>query len=93
MISVASNVLPRQVSELCAAALEGRHAEALALHREIAGLTKALFAETNPIPVKAAMKLLGRDTGVLRLPMTSATAGTVERLREQLARMEMVGVR
>ncbi len=93
VISVASNVVPRQVSELCAAALDGRHAEALALHREIAGLTKALFAETNPIPVKAAMKLLGRDTGVLRLPMTSATAGTVERLRAELAKMEMVGAR
>lgn len=92
VISVVSNLVPRQVSELCAAALDGRHAEALAVHREIAGLTKALFVETNPIPVKAAMKLLGRDTGVLRLPMTGATAGTVERLRMEMAKMEMVEV-
>jgi 4-hydroxy-tetrahydrodipicolinate synthase len=92
VISVASNVVPRQVSELCAAALDGRHAEALAIHREIAGLTKALFAETNPIPVKAAMKLLGRDTGVLRLPMTAASAATIERLRVELGKLEMARV-
>jgi 4-hydroxy-tetrahydrodipicolinate synthase len=48
-------------------------------------LVKALFAETNPIPLKAAMRLLGWDTGVLRLPMTEAGAGTVQGLERALA--------
>ena len=59
--------------------------EARTVHVELLRLASAMFLETNPIPVKAAMKLLGRDTGSMRLPMTEATPRTVERLREVLA--------
>lgn len=82
VVSVLTNVVPGRVSALCAAALGGRMGEALAIHRELAGLTRALFVETNPIPVKAAMKMQGRDTGVLRLPMTEAKAETVRLLEK-----------
>jgi 4-hydroxy-tetrahydrodipicolinate synthase len=91
VVSVASNVAPRLVSGLCRAAGEGRWSEALAIHRRLSGLIKALFAETNPIPVKAAMALLGLDTGAVRLPMTAATAATVERLRSEMAALELLG--
>jgi 4-hydroxy-tetrahydrodipicolinate synthase len=48
-----------------------------------------MFLETNPIPVKAAMKLLGRDSGSMRLPMTPATIATIEKLRQVLASQEI----
>jgi 4-hydroxy-tetrahydrodipicolinate synthase len=84
VISVVSNIVPARISQLCAAYLSGRHGDALEIHRELLPLMKALFLETNPIPVKAAMKLQGRDTGSMRLPMTEATAATIDRLRQVL---------
>lgn len=89
VVSVVSNIVPGDVSRLCAAFLEGRWRDALALHRRIAGLTRALFAETNPIPVKGAMAVLGRDTGALRPPLTPAADATLERLKRELAALEL----
>ncbi len=90
VVSVVSNIAPAQVSSMCAQWMAGRKEEALALHREIATLSKAMFLETNPIPVKAAMALLGRDSGSLRLPMTAATPATIEKLRQVLISQEML---
>ena len=90
VVSVVSNLVPAQVSAMCAQWMAGRREEALALHRETAPLSKAMFLETNPIPVKAAMALLGRDSGSLRLPMTPATPSTIEKLRQVLISQEML---
>lgn len=91
VVSVVSNIVPGEVSRLCRAFRDGAWAEALGIHRKLMGLTRALFAETNPIPVKAAMAMLGRDTGVLRPPMSAAGSATVERLRAELATLELAG--
>lgn len=85
VVSVVSNLLPERVSEMCRLVGANRWGDALAIHRELMPLVKALFAETNPIPLKGAMRLLGWDTGVLRLPMTEAGAGTVQGLERALA--------
>jgi 4-hydroxy-tetrahydrodipicolinate synthase len=90
VVSVVSNLLPGRVSALCAATLGGRWDEALAIHRELFRFCRVMFLETNPIPVKAAMKLLGRDSGALRLPMTDASAETVKALREALTSAELL---
>jgi len=90
VVSVVSNVAPRKVSALCEAYLSGKNAEALRLHREVFELCRVMFLETNPIPVKAAMHLLGLDTGSLRLPMTEAVPTTVERLKQVLAAAELL---
>lgn len=90
VVSVASNVAPDRVSAICTEFAAGRHAAALAHHRALNPLYKALFAETNPIPVKAALRLLGRDSGALRLPMTPATSPTIERLRQALTTLELL---
>ncbi|MFN7021410.1 MAG: 4-hydroxy-tetrahydrodipicolinate synthase [Phycisphaerales bacterium] len=90
VVSVASNIAPAMVARLCRAALEGRFADALVEHRRLLPLVRALFAETNPIPVKAAMKLLGFDTGSMRAPMTPATEATVARLRSAMAAAELL---
>lgn len=90
VVSVASNVVPGQMSALVARALKGEFGEAREIHRDLSGLFKALFAETNPIPVKAALKLMRLDSGAVRLPMTPATVATVERLRVVLTKMELL---
>lgn len=92
VVSVLSNLLPAKVQGLCNAWARGDLAgriEALRLHHEIWNLTRALFAETNPIGIKTAMMLAGRDTGTLRLPMCAASESTVARLRAEMGRMEL----
>jgi len=90
VVSVASNVVPERVSALCRAFLGGRWEEALGLHRGLFALCRALFLETNPIPVKTALALLGRDTGVLRLPMSEASEATRRALHEVLTRQGLL---
>lgn len=84
VISVAGNVAPQTVSTLTAAALRGDLAEARRLQLEMVDLNRALFTETNPIPVKAAAALLGFGTGEVRLPLTEATTRTIEALNRAL---------
>lgn len=71
VISVASNILPDVVSRLCSLCLAGDFPSAAELCRKYTALFSALFIETNPMPVKAAMKLLDMDSGILRLPLTN----------------------
>ena len=74
VISVASNVVPGAVAKLCALCLDGAFSDAAALYAKYAAFFSALFIETNPIPVKAAMKALGTDSGLLRLPLVGIGA-------------------
>ncbi len=70
VISVLSNVAPAQAHEICAAYFRGETAQSAKLQLEAIPLISALFCEVNPIPVKAAMKLLGKEAGPLRMPLT-----------------------
>lgn len=69
VISVLSNLLPANVKALVASALAGDFEPARRLHLEMFALFKCMFIETNPIPIKTAMALCGRDSGELRLPL------------------------
>jgi 4-hydroxy-tetrahydrodipicolinate synthase len=69
VISVASNIVPGAIAKLCSLCLSGAFEDATALYDKYAELISALFIETNPIPVKAAMQLMGMDSGLLRLPL------------------------
>ncbi|MBI1369909.1 MAG: 4-hydroxy-tetrahydrodipicolinate synthase [Planctomycetes bacterium] len=69
VISVASNIIPDRVTRMVHLALGNQWAEARAAHLEMFELFKGLFVETNPIPVKTAMMLMGMDSGEFRLPM------------------------
>lgn len=81
VVSVAGNIVPGAVAKLCALCLEGDYRAASELYGKYAGLFSALFVETNPIPVKAAMKLLERDSGLLRLPLTEISEEHLNVLR------------
>lgn len=72
-ISVTANVAPRQMHELCVAAVAGDTQRAMEIQRQLMPLHKYLFVEANPIPVKWAMARMGLMGGALRLPMTPLT--------------------
>jgi len=73
-VSVTANVAPRQMHELCVAAMAGDVKRAMEIQFKLMPLHKQLFVEPNPIPVKWALQRMGRCGGTLRLPMTPLTA-------------------
>lgn len=84
VISVLSNILPSETRAMTEAALDGDFDTAADLQLQLLPLIEVLFREVNPIPVKAAMKLLGYDCGSCRLPLTPASAETVKMLKNLL---------
>lgn len=84
VISVLSNVAPAQTHEICASYLNGHTARAAQLQLDAIPLVEALFSEVNPIPVKAAMNLMGMDVGPLRRPLSSIEPQNEERLRHAM---------
>ena len=73
VISVLSNIAPRETHDICAKFFAGDVAGSAALQLKAIPLVEQLFCEVNPIPVKKAMKLIGKDCGPLRMPMTELT--------------------
>jgi len=84
VISVASNLLPREVSDMVHAALDADFVQARELHMRLAPAFKDLFIETNPIPIKAAMAMAGRIQETYRLPLSPMAAANRARLEETL---------
>lgn len=85
VISVVGNIVPRDMIGLMAAMEAGNLAEAQRWHNKLFPLCRDMLGlATNPIPIKAAMKMLGRDTGELRLPMTSLSDTQEAQLRDTL---------
>jgi 4-hydroxy-tetrahydrodipicolinate synthase len=84
VISVISNCLPKQWSEAVAAALQGDWTTARRLHYALLPLIRALFLETNPIPIKAAMSMVGLCGDELRLPLLPMSVAPREVLRNEL---------
>jgi 4-hydroxy-tetrahydrodipicolinate synthase len=85
VISVAGNIVPQDLIAMVRAALSGDFAEAARWHHKLFPLCRDMLSlATNPIPVKGAMKLLGRDTGDLRLPMTELEDSQFESLSKTL---------
>jgi len=89
LISVASNELPREVTELVRLARTADLAAARDLLWQLMPLLDANFVESNPIPVKAALAMMGRIRNVLRLPLVPAQPATSARLRQELQRLDV----
>ena len=86
VISVLSNVAPRETHEICQKWFDGDIKGAREAQFKAYPLIKALFAEVNPIPVKAALNLMGKNVGSLRLPMTEATGSTKALLKDEMTK-------
>lgn len=92
VISVVGNIVPQEMLALVAAFREGRIDEAQRLHLRLFPLCRDLLGiASNPIPVKSAMRLLGRDTGDLRLPMCGLDEAGEARLRRALTEFGLLG--
>ena len=89
VISVTANVAPRQMAQMCAAALAADWTRAQALNRQLLPLNLKLFVEANPIPVKWALARMGRIGDGIRLPLTPLSAGYHETV---LTAMKAAGV-
>lgn len=89
VISVASNLIPAEISTMAALALQGDFAGALAIHRNYYPLFRDLFVESNPIPVKAALAELGKISEEYRLPLCRMCDANRQKL---LSAMEKVGI-
>lgn len=90
VVSVAANVAPRLVSDLCKAANSGDFAAAKALHYKLLPLATALFVETNPLPVKAALTKMGMIKNILRLPLVPMTGESAARLDPVLKALGLI---
>jgi len=85
LISVAANIIPRQMADMCNAALEGDFKRAAAIQLQYAALLDGLFMEVNPIPVKTALNLMGLNVGALRMPLCDMEPGNLEKLKKIMA--------
>jgi 4-hydroxy-tetrahydrodipicolinate synthase len=84
VISVLSNVAPKQTHKMCELALKGDFAGAADIQLKAIPLIKALFAEVNPIPVKKAIEFLGFEAGPLRLPLTEVSPEHAQQLKKAM---------
>ncbi len=90
IISVVANIVPRDVKNMVAAFEKGRIKEARRLHYKLLPLIKAIFMETNPIPVKTAMGILKLCNPQLRLPMSPMGEESYEKLRKALKDYKLI---
>jgi len=90
VISVAANIAPLQVAEMVEAALKGDWKKAQKIHIELFPIFKVLFIETNPIPVKAALGLMGMITPEWRLPLTPPSDASLAKIKEVLKKSRVL---
>lgn len=90
VISTSANIVPHKMSALCKACNEGDFSRAAELQLKLLPLIDALFSETNPIPLKAALELAGLCSGKVRLPLTSPSEQTIQKLKNVLFQLNIL---
>lgn len=90
VISVLANVIPKDVHNICEYYLNGNVKDALDLQLKTLPLTNALFVETNPIPVKTALNLMGMEAGSLRLPLVDMEEKNLKTLQSELKAYNLI---
>ena len=89
-ISVTANIAPKEMSDMCAAALSGDAEKALTIDQSLHALHEAMFIESNPIPVKWALSQMGLIDGALRLPLTQLSESNQVKLLDALKSTALV---
>ena len=90
VISVLSNILPKETHDMVASYLEGDVAKSCEMQLKYFDLVRALFCEVNPIPVKKALNLMGMEVGSLRLPLTEMEDANAKRLEEEMRKAGVI---
>jgi len=90
VISVASNVIPREMGDMVRKALAGDFAGALAMHERYYPLFRDLFIDVNPVMAKEALAMMGRIERVFRLPLCETTQANLDSMRKTLSSLGLV---
>jgi 4-hydroxy-tetrahydrodipicolinate synthase len=90
VISVVTNIIPDRMSDLVRSMLAGDVDKARTIHFEIYELCQTMFVETNPIPIKAALSLMGKIEPEFRLPLCMPSAANLEKIRTTLAKFNLI---
>jgi 4-hydroxy-tetrahydrodipicolinate synthase len=90
VVSVVANIIPRDVADMCAAFEKGDVKKAEALHYKMLSLVKAMFIETNPIPVKTAMAMMKMLEPGLRLPLCEMMPENKAKLEKELREYKLI---
>jgi 4-hydroxy-tetrahydrodipicolinate synthase len=90
VIATITNVMPREMHELAAAGLAGDFERAREIHFKMLPLMRALFLETNPIPVKQACALMGKCSNEVRMPLTPMSPAPADRLRGVMKELRLI---
>jgi 4-hydroxy-tetrahydrodipicolinate synthase len=90
VISVVTNIIPDRMSDLVKSMLAGDVEKARTIHFEIYELCQTMFVETNPIPIKAALSLMGKIEPEFRLPLCMPSAANLEKIRTTLAKFNLI---
>ena len=92
-ISVTANVLPGKVAAICKAVALGDLTKARTLYYEMRDINDILFIDTNPVPVKAAIHLMGKIENEIRAPLVELSNSHLERIKEVLNRYGLLGAK
>lgn len=90
VVSVASNILPNEIHDMIMLYLENKNEEATKLQLKLLPIIHALFCETNPIPVKAALNLMGMEVGPCRMPLVEMAPENLQKLDQELKKLGLV---
>jgi 4-hydroxy-tetrahydrodipicolinate synthase len=90
VISVTANVMPKEVSRMCAFMLKGQYDKARAVHFKLEPLNAAMFIETNPIPAKTALAMMGKIQEEFRLPLCEMSPANREKLQKVLHGLKLI---
>uniref|UniRef100_A0A7C4YI98 4-hydroxy-tetrahydrodipicolinate synthase n=1 Tax=candidate division WOR-3 bacterium TaxID=2052148 RepID=A0A7C4YI98_UNCW3 len=90
VISVTANIIPERVKKFVDLLLKGDLSSAISMNQEIVEVSDALFIDTNPIPVKAALNMMGFDMGKPRLPLTELSSDNKEKLKKVLLKYKIL---
>jgi len=90
VIATTSNVMPREMHDLAAAGLTGDFARAREIHYKMMPVIRALFIETNPIPLKQALAFMGRGANELRMPLCPMSAPAAEKLKAAMKELKLI---
>ncbi len=85
VISVTANILPNKVAAMCKAVASGNISDARSLHYELMDINDTLFIDTNPVPVKAALHLMGKIENELRAPLLGLSGDHLEKVKKAMA--------
>jgi len=90
VISVTANVMPKEVSKMCSLMLKGQYDMAREMHYKLEPLNAAMFIETNPIPAKTALAMMGKIQEEFRLPLCEMAPANREKLKKVLADLKLI---